>query len=123
MRTMAWACLCLVLPAFAAHATVDGREAASGRTLPVAADRAGDHGPDATPATGAREKVRRSTMAAVEPEGRRPEMRFAFMHREVGTDPGTRGDCLKGTGSRVKRDTSGVGACVIGNGQVYKVEH
>lgn len=115
-------CLCLLLPAFAAHAAAEGRETVAAKPLPVAPDQAGDRDRGVAPATGAPENARRSRMVAAESKDR-PQMRFSAMYREVGTDPGTRDNCLKGTGSRVRRETYGVGACVIGNGQVYKVEH
>lgn len=92
------------------------------KPLPVAPDQAGYRDRGVAPATGAPENARRSRMVAAESKDR-PQMRFSAMYREVGTDPGTRDNCLKGTGSRVRRETYGVGACVIGNGQVYKVEH
>lgn len=53
----------------------------------------------------------------------RPQMRFSVLYRESEPDRAARGDCLKNTGTRVKRDASGIGACTIGNGQVYLVEH
>ena len=122
MRRIAWACLCLALPAFTAHAAFEGRESASGRILPEASDQAGHRDRSAAPATQERDRTRRSRMVAAEPKDR-PQMRFSALYREVGPDPGTRDNCLKGTGSQVKRDASGVGACTIGNGQVFKIEH
>ncbi len=122
MGRIACTCLCLLLPAFAAHAAAEGRETVAAKPLPVAPDQAGYRDRGVAPATGAPENARRSRMVAAESKDR-PQMRFSAMYREVGTDPGTRDNCLKGTGSRVRRETYGVGACVIGNGQVYKVEH
>lgn len=45
----------------------------------------------------------------------------AVYHEAAQHDPSRKDNCLKGTGTRVKREATGNGACAIGNGQVYRV--
>lgn len=61
---------------------------------------------------------RRSIMVETGPK-ERPVMRLSAMYRVVGRDDAGRDSCLKGTGTRLKRDPSGAGACTIGNGRAY----
>jgi hypothetical protein len=61
---------------------------------------------------------RRSIMVETGPR-ERPVMRLSAMYRVVGRDDASRDNCLKGTGTRLKRDPNGAGACTIGNGQAY----
>lgn len=116
MKRTTLACLCLaMLPAFAAHASLDSHVAAGKATpltVPVAAPEAQAPGTDATA------PVRRSRMVEAGPEDA-PKMRFSALYRVVGKDPGGKDNCLKNTGSRLKRDDSGLGSCVRGNGRVY----
>ncbi|UWX03567.1 hypothetical protein H1235_11230 [Pseudoxanthomonas sp. NC8] len=61
-------------------------------------------------------------MAEAGPAGQRPPIAFSATYTAGGRDASTRGDCLKGTGTRLKRSANGAGACAIGNGRVYTPE-
>lgn len=64
--------------------------------------------------------ARRSRM--VDGDDNRPSFRLSAAYRVVERDPAGKDTCLKGTGSRLKRDADGHAACTIGNGRVYVPE-
>ena len=108
-------CLALLPWSIAAHASIDSN-AGSTMPSPVQAD-APVATPQPAPAQDGPRPQRRSVMAEAGP-GDRPVMRFSAMYREVGRDPAGKDICLKQTGTRLKRDSNGAGACAIGSGYV-----
>lgn len=66
------------------------------------------------------QSTRRSRM--VEPEGsRRPTFHLTAVFIENEPDVSTKDNCLKNTGTRLKREDSGNRACTSGNGVVYRM--
>ena len=65
---------------------------------------------------------RRSRMADAGPADG-PVMKLSAMYRVTEPDASSKDNCLKGTGTRLKRAATGVGACTIGSGQVFVPEH
>lgn len=110
------ACLALV-PMSGAHAwpgNASRVEASSPEAGPVSQ-------PEAQPAAAlpaSATSPRRSRMAGTGP-GERPVLRLSAMYRVVGRDAASRDNCLQDTGTRLKRDSTGTGACAIANGRAY----
>jgi hypothetical protein len=104
------ACLAAV-PLSDAHASLGNAGRQDGALLPTAPATA-ESRDDAVDKPA---KPRRSRMAEVTPEDR-PAMRFSAMYRMVERSKPSKDNCLKGTGSRLKRE--GANACA-GYGQAY----
>ena len=49
-------------------------------------------------------------------------MKLSAMYRVIEPDASSKDNCLKGTGTRLKRAAAGNAACTIGNGQVFVPE-
>ncbi|WP_144409191.1 hypothetical protein [Pseudoxanthomonas suwonensis] len=112
--------LCLALASVpAAHASAQSASvhdaAAASRLPPVDGDRMAD--PAGEPAQADPDSPRRSRMDQTAAE-ERPVFRFSAMYRVVDRDEASKDNCLKNTGSRVRRESG----CVAGNGQVFVPE-
>lgn len=113
------ACLALV-PLAQAHASLGNPSRTEGASLAVEAvpmpeaKRAQAQPEQAVPA-------RRSVMVESGPR-QKPVMRLSAMYRVMGRDEAGKDNCLKGTGTRLKRDPNGPDACTIGNGQAFSPE-
>lgn len=106
--------LCLAFLPLLAQASIDS----SGAQGALPAPPAGQVAPDARPGQDGAAAPRRSRM--VEPaSAERPVIRFSAMYRVNEPDASTKDNCLKGTGTRLKRAANGSGACTIGNGRAY----
>jgi hypothetical protein len=111
--------LCLAFAPALAQASIDSG-GAQGDTLP--APPAQQAAPAVRPGQdGAAAEPRRSRMA--EPASKeRPVIRFSAIYQVTEPDASTKDNCMKGTGTRLKRTAGGSGACAIGNGRAYVPE-
>lgn len=106
------ACLAAV-PLSDAHASLGNAGQQDGIPLPAESAATAERRADTLDKS---EKPRRTRMAEATPEDR-PVMRFSAMYRMVEGEKPSRDNCLKGTGSRLKRE-GGSNACA-GYGQAY----
>lgn len=75
------------------------------------------------PAAGAREAAatpRRSRLAAAGPQDR-PSFHLTAVFIESKPDASDKDNCLQNTGTRLKREDKGLGACASANGVVYRM--
>jgi hypothetical protein len=77
--------------------------------------------PDAASAESAVATPRRSVLVR-EKSPNSPLPEFSTVYRVVGLGRFGGGNCLAGTGTRIRRDSRGIGACTIGHGRVYVPE-
>lgn len=107
-------CLCLSLSPLVAQASIDssGRQGPALPAQPAAQPApASAHTPDGAAAP------RRTRMVEADPADR-PVMKFSAMYRVTEPDAASKDNCLKGTGTRLKRSGGGA-TCTVGNGQVF----
>jgi hypothetical protein len=113
-------CLALLLPLSSANASIEsgGRQ----RGAPPLPAESGDVASveKAISADEVAAPPRRTRLADRTPADRPVFTVTAVFHAAPKHDPSRKDNCLKFTGTRLKRDAAGKGACVIGNGQVFK---
>jgi hypothetical protein len=117
--------LSLLLMPLASHAAIDNSArqdiasaAAAARPAQASTQQAA---PDAASGEPEAASPRRSVLIREKGTGA-PVLKFSATYRVVGLDQSARDNCRTSTGTHIKRDSDGIGACAIGNGRVYVPE-